>query len=675
MELFPGKTLGLLFILILLGSSAGCGSSGSSGSPAPHLQNFSPTVPNVTSPPVLKAFSGNGQVSLFWSGTGENYALYKSNLSGPLNTKMVLVSFLTTTSYRDTQVVNGTTYYYQVTATTINTGESSGSNEITATPSVTPPGTPTGLTASGGNSLVFLTWIPSGSADHYNVYRGTSPANKVRIATNIVFTQFADLGVQNGTPYYYDVTAHNMIGESAHSPEVSATPFNGGSLAMGSTLTVTVIAKDIYQPAAGFAVSLGSSGTVSQLTDSNGQAAFSFASPPGLQDIHVFSGKDCANVSIINYNSARVTIPVYCSYNDPEAVSPLFTSTIAGNISGMTPGNINSIIGATSTSDGQVLYSLTGQTQYTLPIESDGLSPYTLYSFENNGNYCNPYTNLYMTRILPSIGINQTVQQDIQFSTTPAFSITVAGNITVPASVASQGYAFDARSFSRLGNEGGIYDTGKCYIDNKSGLTSFPYSLNAFSTTVAVNGTITYGISYSVRTTSYGNTQSPPGLPSPPGGPNIVLNRTDYLLTDYPGPGPYHFAFSDVAGNITPDPLQKTIAWTAPSTTSGSNGTPSFYHLIFHPSISPASTTAGFEQWEFFLRGSATTLTVPNLPLNVPTGTFSLDQGKSYDLIHYSYTLAGSFDFDNASWTLDYSQPGPQSIDTAAMTLMNFYLP
>ncbi len=580
---------------------------------------------------------------------------------------LILVGFLTTTSYIDTNVTNGTRYYYQVTATTINNGESLGSNEIAATPSQTEPAAPLNLVATPGNSLVSLTWASSGSADHYNVYRSSSagPTNKTRIATNIVLTRFADLGVQNGTIYYYDVTAHNMIGESAHSsPEVPATPSNGGSLA--TILTVTVIAKGIYQPAVGFAVSLGSSGTVSQLTNADGQAVFNFVNGP--QDIHVFSGKDCANVSIINYNSAQVTVPVFCSYNDPEAFLPVFTSTIAGNISGLTPGNINAVIGAVSISDEQLLYSVTGQTQFTLPIVADGLSPYTLYAFENNGNACNPYTNLYLARLLPSIGIDQTVQHVIQFSTTPVFSTTtVAGNVTVPASLASQGYAFDARSFLRLGDEGGIYSTGKCYNGNVSRLTSSPYSLNAFSTTVAVSGTITYGISYQVMT-SQGNRQSP----SDP----IVLNRTLYQLTDYLA-GTTNFVFADIAGNITSNPAQKTVTWTAPSTSSGLIGTPSFYHLIFKPTILPTSTSAGFEQWEFFLRESATTLTLPGLPLNVPAGTFNLVQGKSYDLTHYSYTVSGplAFNFDNASWTLDFSQPGPQSVDTAAVTKMNFYLP
>src|SRR5260370_38840719 len=65
----------------------------------------------------------------------------------------------TGTSYTDSAVTNGTTYYYTVAA--VNTAGVGGqSGEASATPQapVTAPGAPPGLSATGGNGQVSLSW-------------------------------------------------------------------------------------------------------------------------------------------------------------------------------------------------------------------------------------------------------------------------------------------------------------------------------------------------------------------------------------------------------------------------------------------------------------------------------------------------------------------------------------
>lgn len=89
-----------------------------------------------------------------------------------------------------------------------------------------PPAAPTGLTATGGNAQVSLSWTPSSGASTYNVYRGTTAGAEgaTPLTSGVSTASYTDSGVTNGTKYYYVVAAVNTYGTSAKSSEVSATP-------------------------------------------------------------------------------------------------------------------------------------------------------------------------------------------------------------------------------------------------------------------------------------------------------------------------------------------------------------------------------------------------------------------------------------------------------------------
>ncbi|MBA3357001.1 MAG: fibronectin type III domain-containing protein, partial [Pyrinomonadaceae bacterium] len=159
-------------------------------------------------PTNLTATAGNAQVSLTWTAStgATTYNVKRSTASGgPYAT---IATGVSTTSYTNTGLANGTTYYYVVSAVNAN-GESANSSQASATP-LGPPAAPTNLTATAGNAQVSLTWTASAGATSYNVKRATTSAGAyTTIVTGVTTTSYTDPGVTNGTTYYYVVAAVN----------------------------------------------------------------------------------------------------------------------------------------------------------------------------------------------------------------------------------------------------------------------------------------------------------------------------------------------------------------------------------------------------------------------------------------------------------------------------------
>ncbi len=195
-----------------------------------------PSAPSA--PQGLGATPANNQVTLNWSAPSSNggsalttYTVYRSLTSGGATTTLTSAPYLST-SLVDSTAVNGTTYYYKVTASNA-VGESLPSNEVSAQP-VAPasaPSAPQGLGATPANNQVTLNWsAPSsngGSAlTTYTVYRSLTSGGATTTLTSAPYlsTSLVDSTAVNGTTYYYKVTASNAVGESLPSNEVSAQP-------------------------------------------------------------------------------------------------------------------------------------------------------------------------------------------------------------------------------------------------------------------------------------------------------------------------------------------------------------------------------------------------------------------------------------------------------------------
>ena len=180
-----------------------------------------PPVP-PPAPTGLSATAGNGQVSLAWNASSgaTSYNVKRSTVSGGPYT---LIAGVTTTSFTNTGLTNGTTFFYVVSAVN-SAGESANSAQVSATPRATVPLAPTGLSAVAGDGQVSLAWNASSGATSYNVKRSTVNGGPYTLIAGVTTTSFNNTGLTNGTTFFYVVSAVNSAGESANSSQVSATP-------------------------------------------------------------------------------------------------------------------------------------------------------------------------------------------------------------------------------------------------------------------------------------------------------------------------------------------------------------------------------------------------------------------------------------------------------------------
>ncbi len=145
-----------------------------------------PATASVPSGPANLTVTGaSGSAKLSWTGSASgnptSYNIYRGTISdGEAVTPVGTVNG-TTTTFTDTGLTNGKTYFYNVAAVN-SVGVSPDSNEVSvvANGTVTPPAAPTGLAASAGNGSVSLTWNASAGATSYSVLRGTAPGRRGR---------------------------------------------------------------------------------------------------------------------------------------------------------------------------------------------------------------------------------------------------------------------------------------------------------------------------------------------------------------------------------------------------------------------------------------------------------------------------------------------------------------
>lgn len=194
-------------------------------------------LPDVPKPINLSALSGNQSVDLSWQhpvNPPYGYNVYRSSDGGSTFLKInQTVVLYPSSTYSDTGLINGKSYYYYVVSVNSAGFESSPSNIVGVTPlNPNPPSPPSGLkvTDLGSGDSLKISWNPNveSDLDHYTLYWGTSSRsytnsqNYPKTSTSTTIS-----GLITNVTYYFALTATNTsLKESAYSDEASGKPTN-----------------------------------------------------------------------------------------------------------------------------------------------------------------------------------------------------------------------------------------------------------------------------------------------------------------------------------------------------------------------------------------------------------------------------------------------------------------
>ncbi|WP_218566277.1 malectin domain-containing carbohydrate-binding protein [Vallicoccus soli] len=192
-------------------------------------------APDTTPPAVVTGLTATGSatgVALSWSastaGDLAGYTVYRSSAAtGPWTA--LTTSLITGTTFADPSAPQGAASYYQVTATDRSGNQSARSATASATrPDTTAPAAVTGLTATGSQTGIALSWGASTAGDlaGYSVYRASSATGTYTKLGGALLTgtTFTDTTAPAGAASWYQVTATDTAGnESPRPAAVSAT--------------------------------------------------------------------------------------------------------------------------------------------------------------------------------------------------------------------------------------------------------------------------------------------------------------------------------------------------------------------------------------------------------------------------------------------------------------------
>jgi hypothetical protein len=210
----------------------GCGASGGgTGSPG--------EIPAVPVAVAATAQSSTGVLVSWQSSAGAAaYKVQRASDVGGSPGSWGGSSIVAGSSFSDSGLSAGTTYWYRVAASN-SAGDSAFSSAVSATtPSgASAPATPGNAAAIAlSTSSIRVSWDPSPGATGYDVQRapdaGGNPGSWGASAP-VSASPFADSGLAAGTVYWYRVAASNSAGDSAFSGAVSARTLSGG----GGTIT------------------------------------------------------------------------------------------------------------------------------------------------------------------------------------------------------------------------------------------------------------------------------------------------------------------------------------------------------------------------------------------------------------------------------------------------------
>ena len=205
--------------------------SNSAGTSAISPQDSATTQPAPSAPTGLSALPGNGQATLLWiaSGSATSYNVKRSTSSG---SGYVMVTNVTGTSFVDTGLANGTTYYYVVAAVSA-AGEGTSSPQVSVTPNVAATALFWSGAVNGTWDTATANWLNAGTPATFQngnavVFDDSASANTT---INLSATRSPGAVVVN------DATKNYIIGGSAIAGTGSLTKQGGGTLTLNGANT------------------------------------------------------------------------------------------------------------------------------------------------------------------------------------------------------------------------------------------------------------------------------------------------------------------------------------------------------------------------------------------------------------------------------------------------------
>ena len=276
------------------------------------------------SPNSVSATAGNTEVALRWipvSGA-TSYHVKRSTTAGGPYTQIAAPTFA---GYTDVSRQNGTTYYYVVSAAN-SLGESPNSAQVSAKPAATVslPTAPVNLTAAAGNALVGLRWAPTTSATVYHLKRSTINGGPYIEVASPTWYGYTDVGVKNGTTYFYVVSAVTNAGESVNSAQAIVTPTGPAPVPTITSVTITpATASSITSGTLPFTASVQGTSTNKAVT---WKAALGTITSSGLYTAPSKAGTDTvtatSNADPTKSDSTVVTVTAASTAPPPDPPPP-----------------------------------------------------------------------------------------------------------------------------------------------------------------------------------------------------------------------------------------------------------------------------------------------------------------------------------------------------------------
>ncbi len=297
-----------------------------SGGTGPYTLYVTYTCQTPATPTGLGAVAGTRQITLNWSAATYAYGYTVKRSSTGAAGSYSTISYPTATSYVDTGLADGTTYYYVVSASN-SCGTSGDSSSASAT---TGPAAPTGFGGIGGVASVNLFWSAPTGAYAYQVKRATVSGGPYSTLSPVFMTSFTDSPLADGTTYYYRVFAQSVSGApGSDSSEISVITIPAAPTGVAVSTTAgpgkLVVSWNAATGSSSYLLKRSTTGGVPYTTISTGLTGTSYTDTGLSGAINYCYVVSAANVSGYSANSIQAcgTPP-----NNPPTITGISNQTI-----------------------------------------------------------------------------------------------------------------------------------------------------------------------------------------------------------------------------------------------------------------------------------------------------------------------------------------------------------